>query len=299
MFWLGKNCFRGTYTAIITPFNADETVDYSALEKLIEFQISAGVAGIVPCGTTGESPTLDYEEHEKVIEFIIEKVKGRVFVIAGTGSNCTKEAIEMTQAAEKAGANAILSVNPYYNKPTQEGLYLHFKAIANSTALPVIVYNIKGRTGVNVETPTLLRLIKDCKNIVGVKEASGDINQIREVIDKSPEEFCVLSGDDNMTLELIKSGGDGVISVASNIVPKRVCELVTSALNGKIAEATKINEELMPLFKGCFIETNPIPVKFMLSQKKMCGEVYRLPMCELSAEHKKETIELMKKMSLL
>ena len=298
MFWLGKNCFRGTYTAIITPFNSDETVDYASLEKLIEFQISAGVNGIVPCGTTGESPTLDHEEHEKVIEFVIKKVKGRISVIAGTGSNCTKEAIEMTKAAEGAGADAILSVNPYYNKPTQEGLYLHFKAIANSTALPVIVYNIKGRTGVNVETPTLLRLIKDCKNIVGVKEASGDINQIKEVIEKSPQEFCVLSGDDNMTLELIKSGGDGVISVASNIVPTQVVGLVTSALAGNFVEAAKINEELTPIFKGCFIETNPIPVKFMLAQKKMCGEVYRLPMCRMSAEHKAETIELMKKMKL-
>ena len=295
---MGKNCFRGTYTAIITPFNSDETVDYASLEKLIEFQISAGVNGIVPCGTTGESPTLDHEEHEKVIEFVIKKVKGRISVIAGTGSNCTKEAIEMTKAAEGAGADAILSVNPYYNKPTQEGLYLHFKAIANSTALPVIVYNIKGRTGVNVETPTLLRLIKDCKNIVGVKEASGDINQIKEVIEKSPQEFCVLSGDDNMTLELIKSGGDGVISVASNIVPTQVVGLVTSALAGNFVEAAKINEELTPIFKGCFIETNPIPVKFMLAQKKMCGEVYRLPMCRMSAEHKAETIELMKKMKL-
>jgi len=296
---LGENCFRGTYTAIITPFKKDESIDYVALEKLVEFQIKNGISGIVPCGTTGESPTLSHKEHHEVIDFVIAKAKGRVPIIAGAGSNSTKEAIEMTKAAEKSGASAILSVNPYYNKPTQEGLYRHFKAIADSTSLPVIVYNIKGRTGVNVETPTLVRLVKDCKNIVGVKEASGDINQMKDVIAKTPEEFCVLSGDDNMTLELIRAGGDGVISVASNIVPDRVGRMVKLALDKKFDEAQKLNDELMPLFKGCFIETNPIPVKAMLAAKKMCEEAYRLPMCEMSAEHKKETLELMKKMKLL
>lgn len=290
---------QGTFTAIVTPFKKDESVDYDALGNLIEFQIKNGVTGIVPCGTTGESPTLNNEEHNKVIEFTVKKVNKRVLVIAGTGSNCTKEAIEQTIHAEHAGADASLQVNPYYNKPTQEGLYLHFRAIANATKLPIVLYNIKGRTGVNLETPTLLRLIKDCKNILAVKEASGDMTQIKEVIQKTPEYFSVLSGDDNLTQEIIASGVDGVISVASNISPNRVATMVKTGLKGNHNESKKLSDELMSLFKGCFIETNPIPIKFMVAQKKMCEQIYRLPMCEMSEEHKKQTIELMKQQKLL
>jgi 4-hydroxy-tetrahydrodipicolinate synthase len=296
---MAKKEFRGTFTAIVTPFKKDESVDYDALAKIIEFQIKNGVTGIVPCGTTGESPTLDYKEHDKVIEFTIKQVKGRVKVIAGTGSNCTREAIEMTKHAELAGADAVLQVNPYYNKPTQEGLYLHFKAVANATKLPIVLYNIKGRTGVNLETPTLLRLIKDCKNIIAMKEASGDMTQIKEVITKTPEYFSVLSGDDNLTQEVIASGGDGVISVASNIVPDKVSAMVNEGLAGNHSKAKEMSDTLMPLFKGCFIETNPIPIKFMVAQKGLCEEVYRLPMCEMSAEHKKETLALMKQQKLI
>ena len=297
--WLIEKKFRGVYTAIITPFKKDGSVDYTVLGQLIEIQIASGVNGIVPCGTTGESPTLTPEEHESVIEFTIKKVNKRCMVIAGTGSNCTREAIELSTNAEKTGADALLLVNPYYNKPTQEGLYRHFKAIANSVKIPVIIYNIKGRTGVNVETSTLLRIISDCSNVLGVKEASGDINQIREVIAKAPKYFSVLSGDDGITLELVKSGGDGVISVASNVIPKEMVELTIWALKGKFTEADALNKKLNPLFDAEFIETNPIPIKFMLVQKKLCEEVYRLPLCEMSAEHKKKVVEVMKQLKLI
>jgi 4-hydroxy-tetrahydrodipicolinate synthase len=291
--------FKGLYTAIITPFKEDEKVDYEALKKLIDFNINNGVDGIVPCGTTGESPTLNYIEHEEVIEFVVKHVNKRVKVIAGTGSNCTREAIDLSQHAEDSGADAILLVNPYYNKPTQEGLFRHFKAIADSVKIPCILYNIKGRTGVNLETQTLLRLAKSCKNIVGVKEASGDISQIKDVIKQRPKGFSVLSGDDNLTLDIIKHGGDGIISVASNIVPDRMSKMVNSALEGKFAEAEKINKELSPLFEAEFIETNPIPIKFMISQKGLCKEVYRLPMCEMTEEHKNKVKQVLKNLKII
>ncbi len=291
--------FRGVYTAIVTPFHEDESVDEKTLRKLIDFNIQNKVSGIVPCGTTGESPTLSHEEHDRAIEATIEHVNKRVPVIAGTGSNCTKEAIRLTQHAEEAGADAVLLVNPYYNKPTQEGLYRHFRAIADCVKIPCIIYNIKGRTGVNVETSTLMRIARDCKNVVGVKEASGDINQMKDVIAKRPRGFCVLSGDDNMTLDLIKAGGNGVISVASNVIPKEMAEMVSLALKGKFAEAEKINNALAEFFKMEFIETNPIPIKYMLRLKGMINDVYRLPMCELMPENKKKVEELMKKMRLV
>ncbi|MBW2992246.1 4-hydroxy-tetrahydrodipicolinate synthase [Candidatus Woesearchaeota archaeon] len=291
--------FTGVFTAIITPFNEDESIDEEAFKKLIDFNIENGVSGIVPCGTTGESPTLSNAEHERVIELAVEYVNKRVPVIAGTGSNCTREAIRLSQHAEEAGVNGLLLVNPYYNKPTQEGLYRHFKAIADSVKIPCIIYNIKGRTGVNVETPTLMRLIKDCKNIVAVKEASGDINQMKDVIAKRPDNFSVLSGDDNITLDLIKAGGNGVISVASNLVPDKMSRMVKAALNNNIEEAEKINSQLAPLFEVEFIETNPIPIKYMLSLKGMCKEVYRLPMCELMLESKEKVKQVMKDMRLL
>jgi 4-hydroxy-tetrahydrodipicolinate synthase len=291
--------FKGLYTAIITPFKEDEKVDYEALKELIEFNIKNGVDGIVPCGTTGESPTLDYIEHEDVIEFVVKYVNKRVKVIAGTGSNCTREAIDLSQQAEDSGADAILLVNPYYNKPTQEGLFRHFKAIADSVKIPCILYNIKGRTAVNLETPTLMRLIKDCKNIVGVKEASGDMNQIKDVIRQRPKGFSVLSGDDNITLDLIKNGGDGIISVVSNIVPDRVSKMVKLAFEGKMNEAEKLNKELAPLYEAAFIETNPIPVKYMVSLKGMCKEVYRLPMCEMSEEHKNKVKQVLRNLKII
>ena len=278
--------FEGTYTAIITPFLADETVDYAALERLIDFNIAGGVDGIVPCGTTGESPTLATDEHNRVIEFTVQCVRGRGQVIAGTGSNSTSEAVTLTQHAERVGADAALLVSPYYNKPTQEGLYRHFKTIAQNTSLPCILYNIKGRTAVNIETPTLLRLAVDCPNIVAVKEASGDVAQIRDVLAQRPAGFGVLSGDDALTLEVIRFGGQGVISVVSNVVPEAVSKLTKLALAGDFAGAEAIYAGLSPLFTTAFIETNPIPVKYMLSLLGMCSETYRLPLCEPGADNK-------------
>lgn len=291
--------FRGVYTAIVTPFKKDESVDYEALKKIIEFQIESGVDGIVPCGTTGESPTLSTEEHEKVIEETIKIVAGRVKVIAGTGSNSTREAIEMSVHAEKVGADALLIVNPYYNKPTQEGLYRHFKAIAASVKIPIILYNIKGRTGVNVETPTLMRIIKDCKNIISVKEASGDLEQMKDVIRQAPPYFSVLSGDDGITLELIKHGGDGIISVAGNVIPKQMVEMVGYALNGDLKKAEELDKKLQPFFTIEFIETNPIPVKTMLALQGKCKEVFRLPLCEISKDNGVKVEKFMKEMKLL
>jgi 4-hydroxy-tetrahydrodipicolinate synthase len=291
--------FRGLYTAIVTPFTVNENVDEQALKKLIDFNLAGGVDGIVPCGTTGESPTLTHDEHDRVIELTIEHINGRAKVLAGTGSNSTREAVRLSKHARRSGADALLLVTPYYNKPTQEGMYRHFREIAESVSIPSIIYNIKGRTGVNLETDTLVRLMTDCPNIVGVKEASGDLNQMKDVIARKTKEFSVLSGDDNMTLPLIKAGGDGVISVASNIIPDRMARLVKLALAGKMAEAEALEKEIAPLFAVEFVETNPIPIKYMLSLKGMCNEVYRLPICELRPPSKEKVQAVMKQMGLL
>jgi len=290
---------RGVFTAIVTPFAEDGSVDYETLGKLIDFNIENGINGIVPCGTTGESPTLSEEEHTKVVKFTVDHVNKRVLVIAGTGSNCTKTAIELTKEAEKDGVDAALVVNPYYNKPSQEGLYRHFKAVADSVKIPIVIYNIKGRTGVNVNTDTLVRLANDCKNIVAVKEASGDMEQMKEVIAKRPDGFSVLSGDDGLAFELIKNGGDGLVSVASNVVPKEVSEMVASALAGDFEKAEKKNSFLAELFSKEFIETNPIPIKAMLAMQGKVKEIYRLPICELSLENRVIIKDLMQRMSLL
>ncbi|MCD6122264.1 MAG: 4-hydroxy-tetrahydrodipicolinate synthase [Spirochaetales bacterium] len=278
--------FKGVYTAIVTPFNDDNKIDEQALRKLVDFQIAKGVQGIVPVGTTGESPTLDHEEHHRVIEIVIDQVNGRVPVIAGTGSNCTDEAIRLTEKAKKAGATASLQVAPYYNKPTQEGFYRHFTAVADSVDLPIIVYNIPSRSGKNIENSTMLELAKH-KNIVAVKEASGNITQIMDLISKKPDDFTVLSGDDNLVFPILALGGMGVISVASNLVPDRMAEFVGSALEGNWTKARKMHYELLPLFRAIFIETNPIPIKAALAIKGMIRENYRLPMCRMSDEHRK------------
>jgi 4-hydroxy-tetrahydrodipicolinate synthase len=291
--------FRGLYTAIVTPFTVNENVDEQALKKLIDFNLAGGVDGIVPCGTTGESPTLTHDEHDRVIELTIEHINGRAKVLAGTGSNSTREAVRLSKHARRSGADALLLVTPYYNKPTQEGMYRHFREIAESVSIPSIIYNIKGRTGINLETDTLVRLMTDCANIVGVKEASGDLNQMKDVIARKTKEFSVLSGDDNMTLPLIKAGGDGVISVASNVIPAQMARLVKLGLEGKFAEAEALEKELAPLFAVEFVETNPIPIKYMLSLKGMCNEVYRLPICELRPASKEKVQVVMKQMGLL
>jgi 4-hydroxy-tetrahydrodipicolinate synthase len=292
--------FKGVWTALITPFQKDDSIDWQAYEKLIAKQVESGITGIVISGTTGESPTLSDDEVAKLVKKAKEKVASKCLVMAGSGTNNTQASIVKTKMAEDAGADAILLVNPYYNKPTQQGLYLHFKAIADSTKLPVILYNIKGRTGVNLETATLCRLAGEVKNIIGVKEASGDLNQIKSVCGQKLENFVVLSGDDNITLKIIKDyGANGVISVASNIVPEEMIKMVNLALSGKIQEAEEINAKLDLLFRVLFVETNPIPVKYAAYKMNLCQNAYRLPMCEISKENGKKVEELLKQMHLI
>ncbi len=281
---------EGVYTALITPFTKGGNVDEDALKSIIEFQIEKGVSGLVPCGTTGESPTLSHEEHDRVIKLTVEAANGRVPVIAGTGSNATSEAIRLTKHAEESGVDAVLLVNPYYNKPTQKGLYLHFKAIADSVKIPCVLYNIKGRTGVNLETETLARLARDCSNISTVKEASGDLQQMKDVIGATDSTFHVISGDDNMTLDLIEAGGKGVISVASNLIPDRMVEMVSLALEGKFSEAREKEKVLSDFFKTMFIETNPIPIKTAMAMRGWCEEEFRLPICSLSTEENRQKV---------
>ncbi len=276
--------FRGVHTALITPFTSTGAVDIGAFKRLVEYQIESGIDGLVPCGTTGESSTLTHDEHDRVIALTVEYAAGRVPVIAGTGSNATSEAIQLSQHAEQAGVDAVLLVNPYYVKPTQKGLYLHFKAVAESVSIPCIAYNIQGRTGVNLENETLLRLMTENHNIVGVKEASGSLEQMKNLIGLRRDQFVVLCGDDNMTVDLIEAGGNGVVSVAANLIPRQMKEMVHSALAGDLTRAREIEAQLMPFFKACFIETNPIPIKTAMAMKKWCKEEFRLPLCSLSLD---------------
>lgn len=276
--------FKGVHTALITPFTKKDNLDEERLEQIIEAQIQSGIDGLVPCGTTGESPTLSHDEHDRTIALTVKFANGRVPVIAGTGSNATSEAIRLSRHAQQVGADAVLLVNPYYNKPTQKGLYLHFKAIAESVDIPCILYNIKGRTGVNIETETVKALSDACANIVGVKEASGSLEQMRAVIDATHGEFHVLSGDDNLSLPLIESGGDGVISVGSNICPAYISKMIHLALEGKFAAARAMEANLAGFFKACFLETNPIPIKTAMARYGWCEESFRLPMCTFENE---------------
>lgn len=265
---------------MITPFNANLEVDYQGLSDNIEFQIANGVSGLVPLGTTGEAPTVTDSERTQIVKTAVKQVNHRVPVIVGTGSNSTEHTIKYTKEAQELGADCVLIVTPYYNKPSQEGIYRHFEAITKATDIPIIVYNIAGRTGVNIETATLKR-ISALEGIVGVKEASGNIGQIMEVIDQLPKDFLVISGDDNMTLPLIALGGCGVISVVSNLLPRRVSEMVNSALNGDMKNADRLHYELLPIFKGAFIETNPVPIKTAMRLSGMAAGGLRLPLCEM------------------
>jgi len=294
----GKIMLKGTITAIITPFDTDGSIDERALRRLVNFQIDSGISGLVPCGTTGESPTLSHEEHKRVIDIVIEETNGRVPIIAGTGSNSTEEALSLTRHAYKAGADYSLQVAPYYNKPTQKGLYEHFLAIADSIDIPLIIYNIPGRTGKNIETDTLLRMAEH-KNIVGVKEASGNIPQIMDIINNRPEGFTVLSGDDNLTFPIIALGGDGVISVASNIVPIQVIEMVNSALQGNWSKAMQNHYHLLPLFKVLFLETNPIPIKTALAMKGMVKEIFRPPLCSMELENREKLKKVLESQGII
>ncbi len=285
-----ENIFRGVHTALITPFTSTGAVDIASLKHLIEYQVESGIDGLVPCGTTGESSTLTHEEHDRVIALTVEFAGGRVPVMAGTGSNATSEAIQLSQHAEHSGVDALLLVNPYYVKPTQKGLYLHFKAIAESVSIPCILYNIESRSGVNLENETLHRLMTENRNIVGVKEASGSLEQMKNLISLRHDEFAVLCGDDNMTVDLIEAGGNGVVSVAANLLPRQMKEMVHFAIRGNIERARELEERLMPFFRACFIETNPIPIKAAMAMKKWCRESYRLPICSLSKDEHYEVL---------
>lgn len=271
--------FSGVYTALITPFNTDGSIDFDSYRSLINNQIAEGISGLLPVGTTGESPTLSHEENLQVVEEAIKISDGKLPVVAGTGSNSTKEAIDMTKIAKSMGATASLQVTPYYNKPTQEGIYRHFMTIADKCDIPLLIYNIKGRCGVNIETKTLLKMAKH-ENIVGVKEASGDIGQMMDVLQNRPEGFSVMVGDDNIAFPFAALGGDGVVSVISNILPRKMEKMIKLTKKGDLDEARKIHYELLPLCKGMFLETSPIPVKSAMAMLGLCKEVYRLPLCK-------------------
>lgn len=273
--------FKGAITALVTPFRNGQ-VDEKALRELIEFQIAGGIDGLVPCGTTGESPTLTHDEHDRVIEITIDAAKKRVPVIAGTGSNSTAEALRLTKHAYEAGADGALIACPYYNKPTQEGLYQHFQLIAQKVPMPIIPYNIPGRTGVNMSPELIARLAK-INNIVGIKEASGSLKQMNDVLDLCGPEFDVLSGDDGLTLPLMAMGGKGIISVASNIIPADMSRLVDALDEERLAEGRALHQKMSPLFDVLFVETNPIPVKAALAMMGKIEYEYRLPLCKMAA----------------
>jgi 4-hydroxy-tetrahydrodipicolinate synthase len=273
--------FRGTFTALVTPFR-DGAIDTSAFAKLIESQIVAGITGIVAVGTTGESPTLSQEERKQVIRLAVTTANKRCQILAGTGSNATDHAVADTKMAEKLGADSALIVAPYYNKPSQEGLFRHFKTIADATSLPIVLYNIPGRCGVDIMPDTVARLAKACRNIVSIKEASGSVERICDLRMRLPDSFTILSGDDSLTLPFMSVGAAGVVSVASNLFPAEVCALVRALDSGDVKSATNLHNKMFPLFKDLFIEPNPVPVKTALGWRgTMSGEV-RLPLCEMS-----------------
>ena len=280
-----QRLFTGTYTALVTPF-ADGKVDEEALEKLIQVQIKAGVDGVVPVGTTGESPSLDYEEHIRVIEAVIDFAEGKVKVLAGTGGNSTTEAVYLTKAAEDAGADGSLQVAPYYNKPTQEGLFQHFKTIAASTRLPIVLYSIPGRCGIEIGVETVQRLAATCPTIAGIKEAGGNPDRVSQLRAVLGEDFTILSGDDSLTLPFLAVGADGVVSVASNVIPRDVAQMVKAFQAGKLEAAQKVHHKFFPLFRALFLETNPIPVKAALAMMEEIEEEYRLPLVPMGAANR-------------
>ena len=273
--------FRGTFTAVVTPFRNGD-VDFTAFEKLIETQIAAGITGVVAVGTTGESPTLSHDEKHEVIQRTITITNGRCKVLAGTGSNSTRDAIEATKFAEKAGVDGALLVAPYYNKPSQEGLFRHFKAIADITSLPVMLYNIPGRCSVDIAADTVIRLAEACRNIVSIKEASGSVERVGELRRRLPKEFTILSGDDSLILPFMAVGAVGVVSVASNLFPAEVCALVRACDSGDYKSAESLHRKLFPLFKDLFIEPNPVPAKTALGWRGAMSAEVRLPLCEMT-----------------
>lgn len=278
---------------MVTPFR-EGALDEAALSTLIEAQIAAGISGIIPVGTTGESPTLSHEEHHRVIEIAVKTAAKRTLVIAGTGSNATSEAVDLTVEAEKLGADAALLVAPYYNKPSAEGLYRHFREIARAVTIPIVLYSIPGRCGIEIPVAVVARLAADCPNVVAIKEAGGSVERVNQLRAALPESFQILSGDDSLTLPFMAAGAVGVISVASNIIPTEVEALVRSFLKGDIAKAQEIHARYYPLFRDLFIEPNPVPIKTALAIKGVCRDDVRLPLCEMTSSNKEILLKTLK-----
>ena len=276
--------FEGTGVALVTPFK-NGAVNEDKLRELVEFHVKKKTSVLLPCGTTGESATLSHEEHQKVIEVVVEQAKHRIKVLAGTGSNCTKEAISLTKHAKEVGADGALVICPYYNKPTQNGLYEHFRAIASAVDIPIVIYNIPGRTGINMLPDTIIKVAKECPNVMGIKEASGSLDQSSAISRALGDKFEILSGDDSLTLPVLSVGGVGVISVVANFVPDDVGEMIDAYNNGDVKRAKEIHLKLFPLIKAMFIETNPIPVKTAMGLLGMCSPDLRLPMTPMQPQN--------------
>jgi 4-hydroxy-tetrahydrodipicolinate synthase len=291
--------FRGTYTALITPFR-DDRIDTAAFKALIDRQVAAGITGIVPVGTTGESPTLDMDEHIEVIRLAVEYAAGRCQVVAGTGANSTKEAIELTQAAEKVGATGTLQVCPYYNKPSQEGVYRHYRTVAENTSLPVMLYSVPGRSGIEIGVETTARLAADCKNIVSIKEAGGSVERVNQLFQAVPADFSILSGDDPLTLPFMSCGAVGLVSVASNLVPEALVKLVGLCLDGDFTAALAQQKQFYPLFRGLMsLDVNPVPIKTAVALQGHCTEELRLPLAPMTDAAKSQLAALLSDFGLL
>ncbi len=284
---------KGSFVALVTPFKNNE-IDYNSLEKLIDFQIENKTDGILFCGTTGESPTLAGDEKERLVRFGVKKIDKRIPVMMGTGTNNLQHTISATIKAQEWGVDYALVITPYYNKPTQSGLYQYFKAVAESTTMPIVIYNVPGRTGVNIQEETTIRLANEFSNIIGIKEASGDLDQLSRIVKGTKKNFSVMSGEDSLNLPIMSCGADGVISVTANILPRKVHELVELCSNGKYADALKIHQELIEINKAMFIETNPIPVKEAMHLMKMIERELRLPLCKMEDENLKKLEKVLK-----
>jgi 4-hydroxy-tetrahydrodipicolinate synthase len=291
--------FQGTGTALVTPFKKDGSLDEKSLRRLVDFQIKNGVEALIPVGTTGESPTLTYKEHYRVFDIVIDQANGRAKIFAGTGSNSTEEAIEQSKHAKKAGADAALVVGPYYNKPTQDGYFQHYRAIADAVDIPIIVYNVPGRTGGNIEASTILKMASEIPAIMAVKEASGNMAQIMEIARNKPSGFSLLSGDDALTLPMMSLGGDGCISVVANETPKDFSDMVRFCLKGQWDMAHSLHNKLLPLMNINFIEANPIPVKAALAMMGLIEEVYRLPLVPIGDKNREKLKAVLKDFALL
>lgn len=287
--------FSGSIVALATPFNDDGSIDFGSLGKLIEFHIQEGTDGILPCGCTGEAATLVHDEQKEVIKFVVEKVNKRAVVLAGTGSNSTKEALDLTSFAKEAGADGALLITPYYNKPTPEGQYLHYKKIAEEVDMPIVLYNVPSRTGINMLPETIARL-SEVKNIVAIKEANPSLDQVSKAL--SLCDITMLSGNDSVTLPILSVGGKGVISVAANVVPKKIHQLVKNFSEGNLSEAQKIHYELFPLFEALFYETNPIPVKETLAMMGKIRPNFRMPLCRMGEKNKERLVKILKELKL-